>query len=140
MKTKIMLIVLVLIIGVLIMLKFINKGDIDDKTPSNGDQIEANTNIGIVREQTLDDLLFGETSLIYDNGESRFMTTIKNNGSINIHVGSINITFKDKDDRKIVSILGYIGADIKPNESRVLTSLVDQDLRHATKVEYDLIP
>jgi hypothetical protein len=99
---------------------------------------QANTNQGITETKNVGDLVIENTSLVYENGTSVLVTNVKNNGTTDVYVGSINIKFTAADGSEILTMLGYLGSNLKPSESKTLTTSVDQDLSSAKKVEYSL--
>ncbi len=101
--------------------------------------IKTNKNEGIISKYTVDNLVFQNTSLTYEGGTSTLTTEITNSGDENITVGSIEITFFDEDENKIISILGYIGDEIEPEETKILTSSVDKNLMEAINLKYSVV-
>lgn len=114
-----------------------NKKNSSDLNKKEVEQ-KANTNPGIINNQTLDDITIEQTSLIFEEGTSTLTTSIRNNDKDNITINSVKIIFKDAAGNIIVMLDGYIGETIEPGNGKLLTSHVDQDLMHATDVEYEL--
>jgi hypothetical protein len=134
-------VVVLILIGLSLITKLVTTDNFNNNENGiDGDQVEFNTNIGIIDEQTLDGFLIKDTSLIYEDGISKFMTTIHNIRDADAYINDIRVVFKNKDNEEIVTIIGNIDARIKINESRIITTIAAEDLREAVSVEYYLTP
>ena len=114
----------------------------DNKKPddNNGNttitEPSANTEDGVVGEQTIDGLKFTNVTLISEGESTVYTADVVNTTDAAIDVKSFNVTFKDKDGKEIVTILVFVGSNIAPNESASVSSSVDMSLLNAKSVEY----
>lgn len=114
----------------------------DNKKPddNNGNTIitepSANTEDGVVGEQTIDGLKFTNVTLISEGESTVYTADVVNTTDTAIDVKSFNIIFRDKDGKEIVTILVFVGSNIAPNESVPVSSSVDMSLLNAKSAEY----
>lgn len=99
----------------------------------------VNTNENVVSDKVVDNFKFENTSLIYEDESSVFETTITNVGTLDEDLEEIEIVVKDKKGNEIVTLSGFIGSTILVNESKVITSYCNEDLRNAYSIEYKII-
>ena len=107
-----------------------NKGNTTVNTPI------ANTNDAIVGEQVIDGLKITNVTLVLEGDITMYTADVVNVTDSNIDAKSFNITFKDKDDNEMVTLLGLVGLTLAPNESVQITSSVSMNLLDAKSIEY----
>lgn len=100
--------------------------------------VEINTNEEVIKNQVVEDFKLTNTSVIYTNGSSTLVTSVKNDSSETKYIKSFNIILKDDSGKIIAQLLGYIGEEIPAGETREITSSSDMDLTKATSVEYTI--
>lgn len=86
---------------------------------------------GIKKDETYNGLTFTNTKLVKEAGIYTLTTIVKNTTSKPIDVEEVSIPVKDKEDIVIVSLLGYIGDTLQPNEERQISASTDMDLSNA---------
>lgn len=96
----------------------------------------ANTNDAIVGEQVIDGLKITNVTLVLEGDITMYTADVVNVTDSNIDAKSFNITFKDKDDNEMVTLLGLVGLTLAPNESVQITSSVSMNLLDAKSIEY----
>lgn len=123
----IIVILLIVIIAMLIM-----------NVKSNSNDIEKNKN-SITDSKKVDNLIFDNTSLNYKDGMSTFETNVTNIGNDTEYLTEVKIHIKDKKNKKIIVLTGFVGDNIKSGESKIITSTYGQKLNDAYSVEYEII-
>ena len=103
------------------------------------EEIKVNTNENVIKDQTLEVFEFKNTSLVYENNNSKLETTVTNTGSETEYLKEFKIHVKDKDGNEIIELTGFIGDNIGAGESRVINSYYSQDLTNAESIEYEII-
>lgn len=103
-----------------------------DKVP----ETVVNTETEVVKDQTLDEFSFTNTSLVYENGITTLVTEVKNNSAEAKTIESFNITIKDKDGETMEILQGYVGQTLEANETTTISSGSTSDLSKAGSVEY----
>ena len=106
---------------------------------SNNSEPTANTEENVIKDQTVGELSFVNTSLIYEDGMSTFETTVTNTTSEPVNVSEITIHLKDAEGQEVVALTGFIGGQLNANESRIITSSATQDLTTVSTLEYEII-
>lgn len=98
-----------------------------------------NTNEEVIKDREVDTFRFENTSLIYKSGTSTLQTTVTNISEVAQDIQEFEIIFKDKKGNEIATLTGYVGSNIAPMESRVITSYCDEDLAGASSIEYKIL-
>lgn len=98
----------------------------------------VNTNINVVKDQEVEVFSFTKTSLVYKDGISTLVTSVKNNSKKTEYIKSFNIIAKDASGNNMVTMLGYIGEDIPAGVTREITSSVDVNLSKASSIDYTI--
>ncbi len=113
-------IVVVALAGVIMLIVNNNKKEESKK--------EAITAKEVIKDETFNGLNFTNTTLIKENGQYTLQMSVTNPSSKKIDLEEVNIVLKDKEGNEIVTLLGFIGDPMKPNETRTVTSSVSMDL------------
>lgn len=106
--------------------------------PNKETPTKVNTNKDVIKDQEVESFKLTNTSLVYQNGTSTLVTTVKNTSKQTQYIKSFNIIVKDKSGAVMVTMLGYIGDQIPAGEVRDITSNVDLDLSSASSVQYTI--
>lgn len=114
------------------------KTDKDNDNKTNED-IKANTNDEVIKDQEIDVFSFTKTSLIYENGTSTLETTVTNNSDETQYLKEFKIIVKDSEGNEIVTMTGFIGDSIEAKASRVIDSTYGEDLTNAASIEYEVV-
>lgn len=105
---------------------------------SNANDIEKNKN-SITDSKKIDNLIFDNTSLNYKDGMSTFETNVTNIGNDTEYLTEVKIHIKNKKNKEIMVLTGFVGDNIKSGESKIITSTYGQKLNDAYSVEYEII-
>lgn len=97
---------------------------------------KANTNAQVIGEVEIDGLKINNVSVISEGEHTTFSADVTNTTSEPIDVKSFNIILKDANGEEVVTLLGFIGGTIAPNNSSTITSFVEMDLSSVASVEY----
>ena len=96
----------------------------------------ANTEEAVIGEQTIDGLKITNVTLISQGERTTVSADVVNVTDAAIDAKSFDIIYKDADGNRIVTLLGYIGTTIEPNQMVTMSSNVDINLSNAKSVEY----
>lgn len=89
-----------------------------------------------LNDQTVSGLLFSDASLEYNEGLSTYIVNVSNTLESDYSLKNINIIFKDKNDKEIISLVGYIGDNLKISDQKILQASVDKEITNIEKIEY----
>ena len=128
-KVLIIILLIILITVLLILLKFDKSRDVVISNDDNENII--NTNKGIISDVDYKGLHFNNISLVGNDGMFVFNADVKNNTNHDIEIEKFNIEFYDKDNKEIITILGYIGDKILPNSKTTVNATTSVDLSQA---------
>ncbi len=131
---KIINISMVLLIGL-----FLLTGCKSDKENVKQPDIKANTSEDVVKNQQLENFLFENTSLVYEDGTSTLQTTVTNTSNQTTYLSEFKIYVKDKDGNVVETLTGFIGDKLKAGEKRTISSSSGQDLTNATSISYEVV-
>ena len=123
----IIIILLIVIVTMLIM-----------NVKSNSNDIEKNKN-SINDSKKIDNLIFDNTSLNYKDGMSTFETNVTNIGNDTEYLSEVKIHIKNKKNKEIMVLTGFVGDNIKSGESKIITSTYGKRLNDAYSIEYEII-
>ena len=132
---------LVTIVGGIILLIIIVAISISIFSNKNGaankNKVVANTNSGIVENEEYKNLKFSNATLVKENNQYTLTMDVKNDNKENFTDKQVDIILKDKKGKTIITLLGYIGDNLKPGETRTITASIsaDVDLSKATDKE-----
>ena len=132
-KKLIMLISIIpLLILVLILVNNISYSVNDNKNDSTNTQ-------SIKNEQVVEGLKISDNLIIQDKKLYTYTTNVTNTTTETKKVEQLLFTFYDKDNKKIVTLYGYIGREIEPNETVSVSASVDKDITKSEKLEIELM-
>lgn len=126
-----------LMIIMILMLLFV--GCTNEIKEPEKDDIHANTEEDVIKDQTVGVFQFENTSLVYENGTSTLETTVTNTSNTDQTIREFHIIVKDENDKEIVTLIGFIGNTIKAGEVRSISSNCHDDLTNANSIEYKII-
>ena len=90
----------------------------------------------ITKEQEIDGIKISDVKMNVVDGLTTFNAKATNTTKEDKNIEIIYIIVKDKDDKEIAKLTGYIGGDLKPNESRDIVNTTDIDLSNAKSITY----
>lgn len=100
---------------------------------------EENNDTSVYEEVVINDLEFKIDEINYDGEFSDIKIKVKNNSEKDYNLGNVKLIFKDKDSNEIGEVLTSSVGDISSNDSFILMTSIDVDLRDATTVDYVLL-
>lgn len=98
---------------------------------------KVNLNEKVIEEKQINDLLFKNTSIIYDKNITTFKTTLINNGN-DIDIKNIYVECYSKNNFKILTLTKEINKKIKNQEKFQITIATDIDLTDIYEIKYNL--
>ena len=131
---KIVNISMILLIGL-----FLLTGCKNNKENEKQPNIKANTNEDVVKNQQLENFLFENTSLVYEDGTSTLQTTVTNTSNETTYLSEFIIYVKDKDGNEIITLRGFVGDKLKAGEKRTISSSCGDDLTNAASISYEVV-
>ncbi len=131
-KALIIIIVAALVLVIVGATLILTKDKKQEIKETKTEEKQAITEADIIKDESYGGLNFTNTTLVNDNGQYTLSIDVKNPTEADINLEQVNIVLKDKDGNEVISLLGYIGDPLKPNETRTITSFVDADLSKVT--------
>lgn len=98
---------------------------------------KVNLNEKVIEEKQINDLLFKDTSVIYDKNITTFKTILINNGN-DIDIKNIYVECYSKSGFKILTLTKEINKTIKNNEKTQIAIATDIDLTDIYEVKYSI--
>ena len=133
-KYKLQLIIFLVVIIALIIVLIISF-NFKKVNIAKTDEVIANTNEEVIKEQTYEGLVINNISLIMKNGYSTFTADITNTNQTDSNIKDINIVLKDKTGNEVITLRGNIGQTLKPNEKRTITAVTKGNLKNVYSKE-----
>jgi len=141
--TYVIAILIILTVGGLLLIKNDDKEtkkEDDNIIKVDGDELMvANVNPGVINDKEQNGLKFTNTSLISTENSATLTTSVENTTGNDIEVRVFNIIVKDKTDKTITVLQGYVGGVVPVGEKRDIVSHVDINLTEATEIEYQIV-
>jgi len=130
MKKITILILIILFIGVGVYL--LKPKEIKEK------KIKINeTNEKITEDQVIDNILISNISLVTKNNKTIFSAKITNLTANEINYKNLKVIVKNK-NKELASLICYFGENLKPEETKIVTSETDTNLKNANSLEFKL--
>ena len=129
-KAAIAIAAVLLIAIVAAVLLLVNNNKDNKSNKKEEDKLIANTNAGIIKEEEYKGLKFSNVTLIKGKGTDVYTLSmdVTNMTNETNNITQVDIPIKNKDGEVEVTLLGYIGEDLKPNETRTITASASIDL------------
>ena len=96
------------------------------------------SNLGINKEQIVEGIKVSEGIIIQDKDLYTYSAKVTNTNKEKTHVEYLTFVFEDKDNKRIITLYGYVGKDLEENESVPVLASVDKDISNASKVEIEV--
>lgn len=109
------------------------------KKKETEEDVKANTNNEVIKDQKVEVFTLTNTSLVYENGTSTLETLVTNTSKEKQFLAEFKIHVKNEKGEVIVTLTGFIGDSINGGESRKITSTYGADLTKASKIEYEIV-
>ena len=126
-----LVVIVSLVIGLIISFGF-EKEKLAANNNNNEQKVVANTEEGVIKEETFQELQFTNISLISENGYSTFTADVTNMGQEDSNVSDVNIVLQDKDGNEVITLRGNIWTTLKPNETITITAVTKGELKGVT--------
>lgn len=124
-------IVLIVIIIGLIFFGTMDRAE-DNKSKKKTEETRAITAEGLIREDRFEGLVFNNVMLIKKGDMYTLTMDVRNETANEIDIPQVDVDMIDKNGNTLITLLGYIGEKMQPNETRTITSSTQVDL---TKVK-----
>ena len=98
----------------------------------------ATSDSTVLRNQEVDNLLFENASLEYENNISTYTVDVTNKQDNIYNLKYINIKIKDEENNEY-TLIGYIGDYLNSNETRKITASIDKDITDITSITYSIV-
>lgn len=130
MKKIIIVILIILVVGVGVYL--LKPKEIKEE------KIKINeTNEKLTEDQVIDNILISNISLVTKNNKTIFSAKITNLTANEINYKNLTVTVKNK-NKELASLICYFGGNLKPEETKIVTSETDTNLKNANSLEFKL--
>lgn len=130
MKKIIIVILIILVVGVGVYL--LKPKEIKEE------KIKINeTNEKLTEDQVIDNILISNISLVTKNNKTIFSAKITNLTANEINYKNLTVTVKTK-NKELASLICYFGGNLKPEETKIVTSETDTNLKNANSLEFKL--
>ncbi len=124
---------IILVILSLVLITGCGKKEVQETIETN----KVNLNELVIEEKQVNDLIFKNTSMIYEQGITTFKTLIVNNG-IDIEIKNIYIDCYSKNGLKILTLKKEVNKVIKNKENFQIAVATDIDLTDIYEIKYNL--
>lgn len=96
----------------------------------------SNVEGAYLNDQTVSGLLFSGASIDFEDGLTTYTVDVSNTLEEEYFLKNINIIFKDKNNKEIVTLIGYVGETLKVTDKKVLEASVDKELKDIETIQY----
>ena len=93
---------------------------------------------GVNVEQVVEGIKLSDGVIIQENGIYNYSAKVTNTNQDTTHVEYLKLSLYDNNDNKIVTLYGYVGRDLQPEESTQIYASVDKDISATNDVEVEL--
>lgn len=108
-----------------------NNDEVENKQDDGFDIIQ---NEDIAKNAKVDNLDITNVKIVTKNGISTYKATVTNNTKNDVSLDKLYVVFyQDKIENKILATTDLM---LKPNESKEIKILSEEELNHSTKIEY----
>ena len=117
----------------------------ENKPSTNEPTVENPTNItneDMIKDQTVEQLQFTNTGLVYDGNMTTLTSQVKNTSDQVVELNTVmaTINYKDENDvDRVFEMEVYFGESLEPGETRSVYSNTDVDLRKSSNIEYRIV-
>ena len=91
-----------------------------------------------LENKSVNNLEIKNANIKTSDGISVFTADVTNKSKEDKDIDSIKITLKDKNNKELTVLTGYIGGTIKSNETKQIVSNSDFTLKNVKTVEYEI--
>lgn len=91
-----------------------------------------------LENKSVNNLEIKNANIKTSDGISVFIADVTNKSKEDRDIDSIKITLKDKNNKELTVLTGYIGGTIKSNETKQIVSNSDFTLKNVKTVEYEI--
>ena len=98
--------------------------------------VKNNQSKNVVKNQQVGVFKMENTSLTYDGSLSTLITFVTNTSDTTQTLDSFNILVKDKKGNEMITLMGFVGEELKAGETKTITSSTDMNLMNAGRIEY----
>ncbi len=98
---------------------------------------KTNTSANVFQDQIVDIFEFTNTSLVYEEGKTKLQTTVTNISGEISYLSEFKIHVKVENE--IIELIGFVGEELQPKESRVIMSYSIENLTNASSISYEVV-
>jgi hypothetical protein len=109
------------------------------KKETKKDAIKANTNENVIKNQEVEVFKFTNTSLVYEDKTSTLVTQVTNTSDKSEFLKEFKIHVKDEKGNDVIVLTGYVGDNISPKSSTLISTSYADDLTKAYSIEYEIV-
>ncbi|MBE6159709.1 MAG: hypothetical protein E7157_01525 [Lactobacillales bacterium] len=110
-----------------------------ENSKTKKEELPFDVNFDLSKETTINGLKISNIQVIVDEkGISHYTANVTNTTDSVYKLNQINMIIKNKEGNKVATLMGYIGSNIAPGESRILNVNTDIDLMSGYEIEYEI--
>ena len=110
------------------------------KKEENLQKLPVTVNFEVNEDQVVDGLKIENISLITDEkGMSKFTATVTNGNKTAYNISSLKIILKDSKNKKVQTLVGYIGKELEPEQMTEINASTAADLSTVVSVKFDIV-
>lgn len=94
--------------------------------------------VDITKDTQLDGLYFTDPMLLEENGIYEYNVEVENTNKSDYQLNYVKFTLYNEDKEEIVTLIGFAGEKLKPNEKKTISANVDMDIRNAKFVKINI--
>ena len=136
-KNIIIAVVTIVLVLVLAFLIFKDTNKKKNNAPDKEEMITI-TDKEILKDQVVDGIDFKNKLFVIQDGVSRIIVELTNNTDNDYSLKEYSITIKDKENKVLATMPGYVGESIKKDEKKYLDVSIDRDLSKVAMIEYEV--
>lgn len=132
----------ILLITMMVVMAFSTVGCGCDKKEESKEKketiVKTNQEKNVIKDQEIEVFKMENTSLTYDGSLSTLITFVTNTSDTTQTLDSFNILVKDKKGNEMITLMGFVGEELKAGETKTITSSTDMNLMNAGSIEYSI--
>lgn len=94
--------------------------------------------VDITKDTQLDGLYFTDPMLLEENGIYEYNVEVENANKSDYQLNYVKFTLYNEDKEEIVTLIGFAGEKLKPNEKKTISANVDMDIRNTKFVKINI--
>ncbi len=127
---KIIILILIVLIGLGVYFFVFKEAPKEEVTP--------NTDAKLIEDKVIDNVLISNIAFTNKNDKTVFSAKITNLTANQLTYKNLQIIVKDKNNKKIATLISYFGEILEPEETKIVTAQTDKALKNIASVEFIL--